>query len=128
MQFDIYFIWAVRGYFRYSINLLHLESVSHNNLEVLSNLDQFIINLGICPTHDVLFDKLTQRKHLNMFVVSKAISSEQREDEINNILDDMEIRQTEDSPAEYLSDQKRNLSIAIALLGVSKIVFLDEPS
>ena len=63
-----------------------------------------------------------------MFVVSKAISSEQREDEINNILDDMEIRQTEDSPAEYLSDQKRNLSIAIALLGVPKIVFLDEPS
>ena len=84
--------------------------------------------MGICPTHDVLFDKLTQRKHLNMFVVSKAISSEQREDEINNILDDMEIRQTEDSPAEYLSDLKRNLSIAIALLGVPKIVFLDEPS
>ena len=110
-------------------NYNNLGSVSFNNEEVLSNMDKFRKNLGICPQHDVLFDKLTQREHLNMFAVYKGISSEHREEEINKILDDMGIRNIADSFAENLSGgQKRKLSIAIALLGGSKIVFLDEPS
>ena len=78
-------------------------------------MDKFRKNLGICPQHDVLFDKLTQREHLNMFAVYKGIPSEQREQEVNKILDDMGIRNIADSFAENLSGgQKRKLSIAIA--------------
>ena len=101
----------------------------YEGMDCLKNIDEFRKNLGICPQHDVLFDKLTQKEHLNMFAVYKGIPSEKREEEIEKILVDMGIKEKMNDLVESLSGgQKRKLSIAIALLGGSKIVFLDEPS
>lgn len=110
----------------YSINK---GNVYYENEEVLSNMDEFRKNLGICPQHDVLFDRLSQKEHLNMFAVYKGIPVEKREQEVDKIIEEFGMREKQDCLVESLSGgQKRKLSIAIALLGGSKIVFLDEPS
>lgn len=98
-------------------------------MDILNNMDDFRKSLGICPQHDVLFDKLTQREHLNMFAVYKGISADKRDEEVEKIIEEMGIKEKENDLVEGLSGgQKRKLSIAIALLGGSKVVFLDEPS
>jgi ATP-binding cassette subfamily A (ABC1) protein 3 len=92
-------------------------------------MDEFRKNLGICPQHDVLFDRLTQKEHLDLFAVYKGIPAEKRAEEVEKIMEEMGIKEKENCLVEGLSGgQKRKLSIAIALLGGSKIVFLDEPS
>lgn len=87
------------------------------------------MNLGICPQHDVLFDRLSQKEHLKMFAVYKGIAAENRAEEVDKIIQQFEMTEKQDCLVESLSGgQKRKLSVAIALLGGSKIVFLDEPS
>ena len=38
-----------------------------NGQSVVNDMDLIRRNLGICPQHNVLFDRLTVREHLNFF-------------------------------------------------------------
>ena len=94
-----------------------------------TQMDIFRTKLGICPQHDVLFDDLTIREHLSMFCYFKGVPSEKIEDEINKTLKDFRIEDIQDIIAKNLSaGQRRKLSIAIAIIGGSEVIFLDEPS
>jgi len=93
------------------------------------NLTHFRQKLGICPQHDVLFDNLTVKEHLEMFCFFKGVESKNINEEINKALEDMCLKDKTDFQAKELSGgQKRKLSIALALIGGSEVVFLDEPS
>lgn len=101
----------------------------YNNMNVLENMDEFRKKLGICPQHDVLFENLTIREHLDMFCVFKGVESHLINDEVNAMLEEMNLTDKADKLAGSLSGgQKRKLSISIALIGGSEVVFLDEPS
>ena len=94
-----------------------------------NNMDKFRTILGICPQHDVLFDDLTIREHLEMFCIFKGFSSDNFDSEINKTLHDFELDNIQNITAKNLSaGQRRKLSIAISLIGGSKVIFLDEPS
>ena len=94
-----------------------------------NNMDKFRTILGICPQHDVLFDDLTIREHLEMFCIFKGFSSDNFDNEINKTLHDFELDNIQNITAKNLSaGQRRKLSIAISLIGGSKVIFLDEPS
>ena len=94
-----------------------------------NNMDEFRTKLGICPQHDVLFGQLTIREHLEMFCIFKGYSSDDIDSEINKTLHDFELDNIQNVTAENLSaGQRRKLSIAISLIGGSKVIFLDEPS
>ena len=94
-----------------------------------NNMDEFRKKLGICPQHDVLFDQLTVREHLEMFCIFKGYTSDNIDEEINKTLHDFEMEDIQSVTAENLSaGQRRKLSIAISLIGGSKVIFLDEPS
>ena len=100
-----------------------------NDILESNNMDEFRSKLGICPQHDVLFGELTIREHLEMFCIFKGYSSDNIDDEINKVLHDFELDHIQGVTAENLSaGQRRKLSIAISLIGGSKIIFLDEPS
>ena len=56
-----------------------------------NNMDKFRTILGICPQHDVLFDDLTIREHLEMFCIFKGYGSNDFDSEINKTLHDFEL-------------------------------------
>lgn len=85
-------------------------------------------SIGICPQHDVLFDRLTVMEHLTFFSKIKGVSSVRSELKERAL----EIGLTEDqlrTTASALSGgNKRKLSVAIALCGNPKFLILDEPT
>jgi ATP-binding cassette subfamily A (ABC1) protein 3 len=98
-----------------------------SNIEVFKRMDVIRSMLGVCPQHDVLFDKLTPREHLEIFAAFKGRASVEKE--INEILDDIELNNCVNVIAEKLSGgQRRKLSIGMSFVGNSDIIFLDEPT
>ena len=104
---------------------------NYDSMNILqdSNMDKFRSRLGICPQHDVLFDDLSVEEHLSMFCVFKGVESSRIKDEIAKSLKDFDLEPKKSERAGDLSaGQRRKLSIAIALIGGSEVIFLDEPS
>ena len=106
-------------------------SAIYNNENILTSegLDKFRKYLGICPQHDVLFNDLTVEEHLEMFCVFKSVPKEKISKEIDKIITDFDLKNKSKTKACDLSGgQKRKLSICIALVGGSSVIFLDEPT
>ena len=105
--------------------------VIYKGLNVLdgNNMDFFRGKLGICPQYDILYDNLTVREHLEMFCVFKGVEARKVDAEIDKILCDLQMKNIENFLTKNLSaGQRKKLSIAVALIGGSEIIFLDEPS
>ena len=63
------------------------------------------------------------------YATLKKVKTEQIQSKIDEILDDVDLTTWRNFPAKELSGgMQRRLSIAIALVGSPKVVFLDEPS
>ena len=86
--------------------------------------------IGICPQHDVLFDDLTVEEHLELFCQFKSESINNNiQQEITSIIETIGLKEKRHSKTCELSGgQKRKLSVGLALVGNSSLIFLDEPS
>ncbi len=85
--------------------------------------------LGVCPQHDILFDFLTPEEHLQIFCDFKGVPKAEQPEQIKKMLIDVDVYGHKDTIAENLSGgSRRKLSVAIALIGGSKLVLLDEPT
>ena len=92
-------------------------------------MEIFREKLGICPQHDILFEDLTIREHLEMFSIFKGVELTEVDNEVNKTLHDFQLEDIQYMLAKNLSaGQRRKLSISISLVGGSKVIFLDEPS
>jgi len=100
----------------------------YKGLKIFENIDEYRKIVGICPQQDVLFEQLTVKEHLRLFSIFKG-KREGIEADVEKIINDLELDEKANAQAKTLSGgQKRKLSIGIALIGGSEIVFLDEPS
>ena len=82
--------------------------------------------LGYCPQHNLLFNDLTVQEHLQFFAKLKRNFNQE---EIDEMLELINLYDKKFAPSKTLSGgMKRKLSVAIAFIGGSKIVILDEPS
>ena len=100
-----------------------------NGKSILTDMDAIRDSFGICPQHNVLFDRLTVKEHLEFFSALKGVSKEDGEEEIAQLIEDMQLVDKTDERVLSLSGgMKRKLSCAIALVGGSQTVFLDEPT
>lgn len=100
-----------------------------NGIDIFNNMDEMRKILGVCPQHDVLFDFLTVEEHLKLFASFKGSNSANLENEVNQMIMDIDLDDVKTQCAKTLSGgQKRKLSVAIAMIGNSKIVLLDEPT
>jgi len=92
----------------------------------MSSIRQF---MGVCPQHDVLFDDLTVYEHLEFFGKLKGILLKDLHQTVMTAIDEVQLKPKINTKSAALSGgQKRRLSLAIALIGDSKVVFLDEPT
>lgn len=98
-------------------------------LDICNDIETVRQMLGVCPQHDVLFDHLTPEDHLRLFAAFKGTESSKIEKLVQAMLKDIDLVGQKDQLAKTLSGgQKRKLSVAIAMIGDSKVIMLDEPT
>uniref|UniRef100_A0A8C6Y8P9 ATP-binding cassette sub-family A member 2 n=1 Tax=Naja naja TaxID=35670 RepID=A0A8C6Y8P9_NAJNA len=97
--------------------------------DIRTEMDQIRKNLGMCPQHNVLFDKLTVEEHLWFYSQLKGMAKEEICNEMAKMIEDLELTHKCHFLVQTLSGgMKRKLSVAIAFVGGSRAVILDEPT
>lgn len=85
--------------------------------------------IGYCPQFDALYELLSVREHLELFARIKGVAKAQLKDVTDTLMHQMNLDDFEHKLAGTLSGgNKRKLSVAIAMIGSPRIIFLDEPS
>jgi ABC-type multidrug transport system ATPase subunit len=60
-------------------------------IDIFNNMNEVRKNLGVCPQHDVLFEFLTAEDHLRLFAAFKGASSDQIEEKVQQMLEDIDL-------------------------------------
>ncbi len=100
-------------------------------LDLESSLDLIRerVGLGVCPQHDVLFADLTVEEHLQLFAGLKGVPAKDVPAAVSKAIATVGLTEKVKVLSSALSGgMKRKLSVAIALIGDSKVVILDEPT
>ncbi|KAG0048759.1 ATP-binding cassette sub- A member 2 [Gryganskiella cystojenkinii] len=85
--------------------------------------------IGICPQFDILWPKLTVRDHLRLFARIKGVAPQDLEPAVEQMIDEMGLGALGNKFTKTFSGgNKRRLSLAMAVIGCPKVVFLDEPT
>lgn len=59
--------------------------------------------MGVCPQHDILFDNLTVKEHLEMFASFKGMDKEKTPSAVRKIIEDVDLLEKTDYLAKNLS-------------------------
>ena len=86
--------------------------------------------IGLCPQQSILYNILTVKEHLSLYGKLKGVLTQFDLDlEINTFLKCMDMTDLADVAVKDLSEGlKRRLCVALAFIGGSKVVILDEPT
>jgi ABC-type multidrug transport system ATPase subunit len=97
--------------------------------DITTEIDQVHLSMGLCPQFDILWSDLTVREHLLFYARLKGIDSKEEDEHVEKLIGEVGLSKAKNKRADALSGgMRRRLSIAISLVGDSKIVFLDEPT
>ncbi|NXH41285.1 ABCA1 protein, partial [Dicaeum eximium] len=122
--------------------------------DIRSDIDSIRKSMGMCPQHNVLFDILTVEEHVWFYGRLKGLSEQQVQEEMEQLLQDTGLphkrrEQTRNlsgawgaqagllsrvggsEPPQhrpFVGGMQRKLSVAIAFVGGSRVVILDEPT
>ena len=97
--------------------------------DILTNQAAARTSMGVCPQHDVLWPELTVKEHLDTFAAIKGVPVAGVAGEVATIIKEVGLTEKVHTQVHALSGgMKRKLSVAIALIGGSKVVILDEPT
>ncbi|CAL9062721.1 unnamed protein product [Musa banksii] len=92
----------------------------------MSNIRRMI---GVCPQFDILWDELSAQEHLHLFASIKGLPPSTIKSVAEKSLEEVKLTTAARvRSGNYSGGMKRRLSVAIALIGDPKMVFLDEPT
>ena len=98
-----------------------------NGRSIVTDKSFLYQNIGLCQQEDIYFDYLTVEEHLEY--MCKIKGSKINKQEIDELINKIELYPKKKALCKTLSGgQKRKLCIALALIGGSKIILLDEPT
>ncbi|XP_040393590.1 phospholipid-transporting ATPase ABCA7 isoform X3 [Cygnus olor] len=97
--------------------------------DIRCDIDSIRKTMGTCPQHNVLFDILTVEEHIWFYGRLKGLAEEQVKVEMEQLLRDTGLPHKRREQTRNLSGgMQRKLSVAIAFVGGSRVVVLDEPT
>ncbi|XP_075632749.1 phospholipid-transporting ATPase ABCA7 [Balearica regulorum gibbericeps] len=97
--------------------------------DIRSDIDSIRKTMGTCPQHNVLFDILTVEEHIWFYGRLKGLSEERVKAEMEQLIQDTGLPHKRREQTRNLSGgMQRKLSVAIAFVGGSRVVILDEPT
>ncbi|CAI9112243.1 OLC1v1012662C1 [Oldenlandia corymbosa var. corymbosa] len=100
-------------------------------LDLRTQMKEIYASMGVCPQHDLLWDTLTGREHLNFYGRLKNLTGANLSQAVDDSLAKVNLLRGGDADKlsmQYSGGMKRRLSLAISLIGDPKVVYLDEPS
>ncbi|KND03404.1 uncharacterized protein SPPG_08886 [Spizellomyces punctatus DAOM BR117] len=97
--------------------------------DIATQTSQVYKMIGVCPQFDVLWEDLTVDEHIYFYARLKGIPAKNEAKAVAASLEAVKLTGYDKRLVKGLSGgEKRRLSIAIALVGNPKVVFLDEPT
>jgi ABC-type multidrug transport system ATPase subunit len=101
-----------------------------DGLDIRYQLAQIHQIIGVCPQFDIQWDNLTPREHVLFYSRLKGIPAKEEQSHALELLTHVGLQDDADRKfASQLSGgMRRRLSVAMALAGNPKIVFMDEPT
>lgn len=100
-----------------------------NGYDLNSDIEKIRESIGFVPQHNVLFDDMSVINHLWFYARLKGLGAVETKIEMEKLLIDTGLEDKRDEMTKRLSGgMQRKLSVAIAFVGGSKTVILDEPS
>lgn len=98
-------------------------------LDLIEDLDSLRKIIGICNQRDVLYDQLSFEESLEFMGKIKGLSGQKLQQEIEYVIQKTRTESHRKKLVCQLSGgNKRKLSLGQALIGGSKVIFLDEPT
>uniref|UniRef100_A0A669EVN9 P-type phospholipid transporter n=1 Tax=Oreochromis niloticus TaxID=8128 RepID=A0A669EVN9_ORENI len=97
-------------------------------MDIRHDMDLIRRTLGVCPQHNVLFDMLTVEEHVWFYGCMKGLSEAEVKAELDTLLEDVGLLHNLKFSIWLSGGMQRKLSVAIAFVGGSKVVVLDEPT
>lgn len=96
--------------------------------DIRTDINSVRKNLGWCPQHNILFDKLTVEEHLWFYAKLKHMNESSIKELIDNMLQDIGLSKKRNNLVNQLSGgMQRKLSVAISFVGDAGLIILDEP-
>uniref|UniRef100_A0A8C1FHT1 P-type phospholipid transporter n=1 Tax=Cyprinus carpio carpio TaxID=630221 RepID=A0A8C1FHT1_CYPCA len=97
--------------------------------DIRTEMDAIQQSLGMCPQYNILFNHLTVEEHILFYSLLKGRDRKEAMQEVENMLEDLGLPHKRNEEAQNLSGgMQRKLSVAMAFVGGSKVVILDEPT
>jgi len=104
-------------------------SIFYDGVDLYEDIEESRSKIGLCSQKDIYYNKFTVKDHLEFIARLRNIEESMVPMAVDKVIQRMGLEREVDKYVETLSGgNKRKLCLAMAVLGDTRVVFLDEPT